>query len=172
MYRNHKENFNRTTNRSARSLVKLFSIEEGCVQDDLAELQRRINRLTEAANLPGADDVPVQDTVMLETLQVVDGVQEVHGDDVPLQPGPSRVKVVGARVEVQKLLQVTVSEDGEQQVAQVNVEVGHLSLPMRTTTCCKMCCCLAHCQVRSHSKSVWKKPLDSTDPFGESSPSN
>ena len=41
-YRNSGENFDRNTDRSVRKLVKLFSIDEFQVQDDLTELERRI----------------------------------------------------------------------------------------------------------------------------------
>ena len=41
-YRNSGENSDRTTDRSVRKLVKLFSIDEFQVQDDLTELERRI----------------------------------------------------------------------------------------------------------------------------------
>ena len=42
-YRNSGENFDRTTDRSVRKLVKIFSIDEFQVQDDLKELERRMN---------------------------------------------------------------------------------------------------------------------------------
>ena len=42
-YRNYKENFNRTTTRAVRSLVKIFSIDDLSIQEDLAEVQRRID---------------------------------------------------------------------------------------------------------------------------------
>ena len=45
-YRNSKQNFDRLTNRAVRSLVKLFSIDEDCIQEYLKELQRRIDRLS------------------------------------------------------------------------------------------------------------------------------
>ena len=70
VYRNHQENFQRMTNRAIRSLVKLFSIDEGCIQDDLAELQKRINRLSEsgpprqedeAISRPNGDDEGADD---------------------------------------------------------------------------------------------------------------
>ena len=41
-YRNSGENSDRTTDRSVRKLVKLFSVDEFQVQDDLTELERRI----------------------------------------------------------------------------------------------------------------------------------
>ena len=50
-YRNHTENFNRLTNRAVRSLVKLFSIDEDCVQEDLAKLQKRIDRLNSGGHV-------------------------------------------------------------------------------------------------------------------------
>ena len=38
-YRNSTESFDKITNRAVRSLVKLFSVDEDCVQKDLKELQ-------------------------------------------------------------------------------------------------------------------------------------
>ena len=44
-YRNEKESFGRVTDRSVRKLVKLFSVDDHVIQDDLAELQMRIDAL-------------------------------------------------------------------------------------------------------------------------------
>ena len=44
-YQNANENYSRVTDRAVRKLVKLFSVDEFQVQDDLDELQRRIDRL-------------------------------------------------------------------------------------------------------------------------------
>ena len=41
-YQNSSEDFKRITDRHIRSLVKLFSLEDHCVDEDLAELQRRL----------------------------------------------------------------------------------------------------------------------------------
>ena len=32
---------------------------------------------------------------------------------------------------------------------------------------CQKCCCLAHCQIQSHSGSIWKKALEVSNPFDE-----
>ena len=55
VYRNHGETFNRVTNRAVRSLVKIFSIDKGCIKEDLAEVQRRIDRLRAAPPPVGQD---------------------------------------------------------------------------------------------------------------------
>ena len=85
VYRNHGETFNRVTNRAVRSLVKIFSIDEGCIQEDLAEVQRRIDRLRAAPppvdqdRQPGPDvqpavfQVDVQEEEEEPTLRPADG---------------------------------------------------------------------------------------------------
>ena len=48
----------RFTERSARKLVKLFSVDEFQIQDDLTELQKRIERLQSEHGLPLNSNVP------------------------------------------------------------------------------------------------------------------
>ena len=81
VYRNHGETFNRVTNRAVRSLVKIFSIDEGCIQEDLAEVQRRIDRLQAAPPPVGQERRPVPD-VRPAVFQVV--VQEDGDGDEPI----------------------------------------------------------------------------------------
>ena len=40
-YRNFKESFDQLTNRAVRSLVRIFDIDEDCIQEDLAQLQKK-----------------------------------------------------------------------------------------------------------------------------------
>ena len=50
IYRNSQDDFNRISNRAIRTLVKLFALDENCIQDDLSVLQRRIDKLTDQVN--------------------------------------------------------------------------------------------------------------------------
>ena len=78
-YRNKDEGFNRLSNRAVRSLVKLFSIDESCIYDDLAELQRRIERLRASELVQGT----VQQVEGAD--QLVQGVNQAADD--ASQPG-------------------------------------------------------------------------------------
>ena len=53
-----EENMPRFTERSARKLVKLFSVDEFQIQDDLTELQKRIERLQSEHGLPLNSNMP------------------------------------------------------------------------------------------------------------------
>ena len=57
-YKNFKENHHRTTDRSIRSLVKIWSCDDLSIDDDLAELQRRLSKT--AAGMDLIQQVPPQ----------------------------------------------------------------------------------------------------------------
>ena len=59
-YQNPGENFPRLTDRSIRTLVKLFNVDEFQVQDDLTELQKKIDKIR---------NNDVNDVVQEETVQ-------------------------------------------------------------------------------------------------------
>ena len=52
-YQNYKEDFPRTTDRQIRSVVKVWSIDDVNVDDDLAELQRRLKKSSSVAEQLG-----------------------------------------------------------------------------------------------------------------------
>ena len=58
-YFNPKEDFPRFSDRSARKVVKLWSMDEACLFDDLSELQRRVDRVEADGHPVGADVQPV-----------------------------------------------------------------------------------------------------------------
>ena len=58
-YFNPKEDFPRFSDRSARKVVKLWSMDEACLFDDLSELQRRVDRVGADDDQVGADVQPV-----------------------------------------------------------------------------------------------------------------
>ena len=142
-YRNFKENFNRLTNRAARSLVKLFSIDEGCVQEDLAELQQRINRISnQDGQVQGAEADLVEQTTASQAQQ--DVAQNIYQVTFP---------------------NLADDEDNEPIMNLLDpVTLSELNLKNLTSKC-KQCCCLSHCKVANHHTTVWKKAEEFTNPF-------
>ena len=150
-YRNHGENFNRITNRAVRSLVKIFSIDEGCVQDDLAELQKRINKLSgQDEHSPAGQDRTTTAGLAEQTI-ANQAEQEVTASEM-------------------KIYQVTPANqpDAEESEPELTVldpdTMAQLNI-QRKITKCKQCCCLSHCQVANHHTVVWKKATEFTNPF-------
>ena len=156
-YRNHKENFQRLTNRAVRSLVKLFSIDEGCVQEDLAELQKRINKISSAANGGLLDDQPAGgvDDGHPPQGQAAHNLVEEDVDSSGTVAKPAAVYEVNVS---------SMPEDQPQLIKLSQIAVDELGLPQRIISC-KKCCCLSHCLVTNHNTMVWKKAMEFTDPF-------
>ena len=145
-YRNHSENFNRMTNRAVRSLVKLFSIDEDCIQDDLAVLQKRIDTMSGKDPPGGVPD------------QAAQPAEHVQGENY------------AERSETQKIFQVTLSTNGDEnepELRTMNEEsIKELNVPEKSS-CCKQCCCYFHCTVANHGTTVWRKASQFTNPFLE-----
>ena len=144
-YRNHSETFNRMTNRAVRSLVKLFSIDEDCIQEDLAVLQKRIDRMSG------------QDPVVDVPGQAAQAAEQVQDDDY------------SERMKTQKMFQVTFSTEGENELELkiMNEEnIKKLGIPEKSS-CCKQCCCFSHCALANHGTSLWRKAIQFTNPFQE-----
>ena len=155
-YRNHTENFNRLTNRAVRSLVKLFSIDEDCVQEDLAKLQKRIDRLNSGGHV-----------------QQVGGQQDWEQQQVDVQHDaqtadakfPSIYEVIFSTTEDNE----EDTNSGEPGLVLLSHEhVSFLGI-QRGAKCCDKCCCLSHCRVSNHHTLVWKKAKEFTNPFMVSS---
>ena len=136
-YRNHKENFNRLTNRAVRSLVKLFSIDEDCIQDDLAELQRRIDKMSRKDVPAAAQDQEEQQGVanLQRILQVNMSPQDDEANEPELAP-----------LDQDKVLELDI---------------------LRRSSCCRQCCCYSHCLLNNHHTLVWKRATEFTNPFKE-----
>ena len=81
-YKNFKENHHRTTDRSIRSLVKIWSCDDLSIDDDLAELQRRLSRTAAGRSL--IQQVPLQ------------AGNAGEDDDVPSQGLPQLYPVIAA----------------------------------------------------------------------------
>ena len=78
-YRNASENFDRKTDRTVRKLVKIFSIDEFQVQDDLTELEKRIENSRKARLRREAvsdEDHTVEQTGSLNEVVDVDSEEE------------------------------------------------------------------------------------------------
>ena len=149
-YRNYKEEFDRLTNRAVRSLVKIFSIDEDCIQEDLARLQERIDRL----NCAGGDG---------------------HDDEEAGQEGDVQQDLQAAAVHEVKLphiYQVVMSTAGDIEEDTVEPELTLLTQEQvallgiqRRTKSCDQCCCFSHCRVSNHHTVMWKKANEFTNPF-------
>ena len=137
MYRNSQEDFNRITNRAVRTLVKLFALDENCIQDDLAVLQRRIDRLSGTTSPPDIEDQNFDAASVLN--------QKVSGE-----------------VKSGKLFYVRNTNFLE--AVSLNDE-NKITLPRPAVNVCDRCCCYEHCRIWSHSRSQWKKALEYSNPF-------
>lgn len=138
-YRNSKETFNRLTSRAVRTLVKLFSVDEGCVQDDLAILQKRIDRIKQ-------NSVDVTQTDV-----------NLHGH---------RSEEVHLGIEYSNVYEVLQNSEGSSmQLRCLSLQLlSEIDLKPKFR-CFDRCCCLSHCLVRSHHTYPWKKAKQFTNPF-------
>ena len=150
-YRNFQENHDRLTNRAVRSLVKLFSIDENCIQDDLKELQSRIDRIAgQEEPGPSADH---EEEVVLDVHEADQGLT-----DKSVAP-------------YKQLYQVTFDDNSEESTLKA-IEQGMTDQLPRSQVCCRKCCCLPHCLVENHTTNLWKKAMESSDPFLSALPVN
>ena len=89
-YQNASENQSRLTDRNVRKLVKLFTIDEYQIQEDLTELQARIDQLQAGIldELPvGQLEIPTQSEGDDDELPVVPADQQHNGEPVVFQQG-------------------------------------------------------------------------------------
>ena len=152
-YRNFKENHNRLTTRAVRSLVKLFSIDDGCIQEDLSELQKRINS-HQSQN--SSNDSNQSQFSYLEQIGAT-GLSEHAAADKEV-----------TTIE-EKIYQVNIAyqpdEESEPDLTLLDsVTVKDMNLK-KVTDKCKQCCCLSHCKVANHHTVLWKKAKEFTNPF-------
>ena len=138
-YRNSRETFNRLTSRAVRTLVKLFSVDEGCVQDDLAILQKRIDRIKQ-------NSVDVTQTDV-----------NLHGH---------RLEEVHLGIEYSNVYEVLQNSEGSSMKLRcLSLQLlSEIDLKPKFR-CFDRCCCLSHCLVRNHHTYPWKKAKQFTNPF-------
>ena len=86
-YQNEKESFGRTTDRSVRKLVRLFSIDEHQVQEDLGELQRRIDELRGLERHISVDKPEGED---MDNSGVLDMQEGSSDDEIQSVGGPAQ----------------------------------------------------------------------------------
>ena len=152
-YQNATENIPRFTERSVRKLVKLFSIDEFQIQNDLSELQKRIDKLQEKADQPSGpgDDI----------------AQTGGGDDEPpvVPEDGQAVQVQGVDDEAAPVGQDDLEVDGEQQVGQDDDDVPAANT--RSKKRCN-CCCPSHCKFSFHTMGPNVRAYTSTKVFPSS----
>ena len=132
-YQNHGEDNPQFTDRHVRKLVKLFNIDEHQVQEDLAELQKRINSMQQQ---PGEekDDIASNEEGEAEDEDKDSLGPDEEGQEVDRQEDQQAEPVVG-------------QGDGR-------VEAGSDDVPARNTRSRKKqcnCCCEQHCQLSFHT---------------------
>ena len=163
-YRNHKETFNRLTDRAVRSLVRIFSIDEDCIQEDLAELQKRIDRLScaevEHDEPPGQGDDHVADPAGA-------GPGDDHGGE-PAEVEQDDVQHLATIYQVRMTVPMITEEEevpAEHELIPLPQEqVADLGIMWRTK-CCTKCCCFSHCKTNNHHTVLWRKAKEFTNPF-------
>ena len=94
-YYNASENHPQFTDRAVRKLVKLWSMDEACLFDDLAELQERIN----GARMPVNDRVDGEASLAAEEVSTLVGYSSAV-DDGTLNAGPCYVLLDGEQVDL------------------------------------------------------------------------
>ena len=131
--------------------MKLFSIDEYQIQNDLTELQKRIDQLQDKADQRVDDTVPVGSD---------DGVPEaVQVDDSQVSQGAEQDDVAGQQVGSDEGQQA--GADGGQQGGQVD------DVPAANTRSKKRCncCCQSHCKFSFHTMGPNVRAYTSTKVF-------
>ena len=173
-YRNFGENFNRLTNRAARSLVRIFSIDEGCIQEDLSELQKRIDKLRDRAGDDAADQDQAEDGLPTQHQVTRDGLdlQDDGSHQVPpatlVRGKPSAQPQVGLHqhldVHHSREAQVVLGLD-HGQVTPCRSVIYQVKESKKKLKACSKCCCPEHCRVTNHNTQHWKKATELCNPF-------
>ena len=150
-----EENTFRFTERSVRKLVKLFSIDEHQIQEDLSELQKRIDRLQD----PGlaGEGVEVDEPSLLG-----DGGGDepvvVQVDELGQSVGDHQQGLADTQVVENELVDANNGDEAGQQ-DEVGVDVQQeqrqaQDVPAASTRSKKRCscCCSSHCKFSFHTK--------------------
>ena len=131
-YQNEREDFGRMTDRSVRKLVKLFSIDEHHVDEDLAELQKKIDQLQDRQH-DGDEEQYLE--VAAEGAQ--DEVQNESGDDG------------GSEAEEQEVPDDEEPRDNQPQPQPINEGPARNTRRQMRSNC--NCCCTNHCKLAIHT---------------------
>ena len=152
-YRNPGENFPRLTDRSIRTLVKLFNVDEFQVQDDLTELQKKIDKIRNN----DVDDVVQEETVQNDENNE-DVVHTSEDSEVDEQDGDESFSHSPAT----NMFDLQDSQDDEYQDdadqggelhgdhPQHGEEQGGPAANTRSRRQC-LCCCEPHCNLTFHT---------------------
>ena len=131
-YQNEREDFGRMTDRSVRKLVKLFSIDEHHVDEDLVELQKKIDQLQERQ--PDGDEG--QELVVVAK----DAQDEVHNESGDEE---------GSEAEEQEVPDEEEPTDNLPQPQPVNDGPARNTRRQKRPNC--NCCCTNHCKLAIHT---------------------
>ena len=140
-YNNEKEEFCRLTDRSVRKLVKLFSIDEHQVQDDLAELQKKIDSLqgvhTDDDDVQQVDDEANEDRQAANDDEEPAAIDDEDGQAATDDEGPAATDDEEGH---------TAAGDGDD-----DPQPGE-DRPDRNTRSSRCnCCCVDHCRLAVHT---------------------
>ena len=125
-YQNHNENHSRITDRAVRKLVKLFSIDDASIQQEMQEVEDMLKEL-------GVNIVPrtnQNDEETQNNVATMDSIEETEDD-------------LG-----------TIYEDALKMIdnLKLNEEEAnpHLNIKSVKVENCQKCCCKSHCQINLH----------------------
>ena len=130
-YQNHSENHARVTDRAVRKLVKLFSIDDASIQQEMQEVEDMLKEL-------GVDIVPRQSEN--------EDSQEVNHDNSVLTPDSIEENYDDVETIFEGAIKMMdgLNLDGEDIPA---VNLDNIKLEN-----CKKCCCASHCRLNLHVK--------------------
>ena len=133
-YQNPGEAGPRITDRSIRKLVKLFNVDEHQVQEDLAELQRKVDAVRKKPIV--IDEVPIDDEIGTNDDQTE--ADQVEDDDTVINNPDLQEDVGSSEAEEPQELQQSVEGCGDNPASNT-----------RSRSC--NCCCDAHCKYNLHT---------------------
>ena len=131
-YQNEREDFGRMTDRSVRKLVKLFSIDEHHVDEDLAELQKKIDHLQDRQ-----DDGDEGHNLEVVAEEAQDEAQNESGDEE------------GSEAEEHEAPDHEEPSDNLPQPQPVNDGPASNTRKQKRQNC--NCCCTNHCKLAIHT---------------------
>ena len=129
-YQNHSENHARVTDRAVRKLVKLFSIDDASIQQEMQEVEDMLKEL-------GVDIVPRQ-SKNEDSQEVQHNNSIITPDSIDKSAEDVETIFEGAIKMMDELQQ-----DGEDD----DINLDNIKLES-----CKKCCCASHCRLNLHVK--------------------
>ena len=155
-YQNHGEQHPQFTDRHVRKLIKLFNVDEHQVQEDLTELQKKIDALNQRYEEDDGIVANEEDNITnddayehgLEDKNQEKGQQEDQSDElVPEQEDDDNDQ-----------------DNGEEEDHQVETE--DLDVPARNTRSKRRqcnCCCKQHCELTFHTMGDYRPYISTKD---------